>query len=196
MCFTDNEEHIAKKRIGIWEIRQLQFNQSDVSRNNRWHKMHPHILFPEYEESIYIDANINILTDFLFKEIKKIGASFVLPKHFKNLCIYHEYKDVLAGKLDKEELITKELDYIKNAGMPKNYGFMENNILYRRHNDPKIIELMNEWWGMLVNYAKRDQLSLAYLFWKSGIKIEEITFENSRLLTNDFYVFGHKKGRN
>ncbi len=71
ICFTDNENDIKAERVGIWQIRPLQYNKSDVSRNNRWHKMHPHILFPEYKDSIYIDANINILSDFLFNEIAK-----------------------------------------------------------------------------------------------------------------------------
>ena len=30
---------------------------------NRWCKMHPHLLFPEYACSIYVDANIRILSD-------------------------------------------------------------------------------------------------------------------------------------
>ncbi len=196
VCYTDNQEHISRGQIGIWEVRPLQYDKSDVSRNNRWHKMHPHLLFPEHDESIYIDANINILTDFLFREIERIGGDFVLPRHFKNQCIYHEYQDVLAGRLDDAELIERERRLVEQAGMPTNYGFMENNILYRRHHQPEIVRMMEEWWDMLVNYAKRDQLSLAYLFWKNGRRVEDCTFENSRLRIHDFYVFGHKKGRN
>ena len=61
VCFTDNKEHIEKGQIGIWEIKPLMYNESDNTRKNRWHKFHPHILFPQYSQSIYIDANINIL---------------------------------------------------------------------------------------------------------------------------------------
>ena len=43
--------------------------------------------------------------------------------------------------------------------------------------------------------AKRDQLSFAYLLWKNKINIKDSTFENSRLQIENFYVFGHKKGR-
>ncbi len=195
VCFTDNEEHISQGQIGIWEIRPLVYEDSDNTRNNRWHKLNPHVIFPEYEESIYIDPNINIMTEYLFDLIKEKNLPFVQPKHFKNNCIYQEFKDVLHRKLDDEKLIKDELALIKKDKMPKKYGFGENNLLYRKHNLPQIVEIDNEWWEMVKNYAKRDQLSLAYLLWKHGIKINEITFKNTRLDKDNFYVFAHKKGK-
>lgn len=195
VCYTDNQEHINQGQIGIWEIRPLQFNELDDVRNNRWHKLNPHILFPEYEESIYIDPNINILTDKIFKIIEKKNRPFIQPYHFKNTCIYYEYKEVLNNKMDDEKLIIDEYNLLKENKMPKRYGFGENNLLYRRHNLPEIIEIDNEWWSMVKNYAKRDQLSLAYILWKHHIKIKEITFKNTRADKKNFYVFAHKKGR-
>lgn len=195
VCFTDNEADLKAGRVGIWQTRPLQYTASDTTRNNRWHKTHPHLLFPEYEESLYIDSNINILTDYLFRVIQEKDAPFILPRHPKNLCIYSEYEDVLRAQLDKQELILQEREVLQQAGMPRNYGFCENNVLYRRHHAPEVISIMEEWWGMIEQYAKRDQLSLVFLLWKNGIKPADITFENTRYLINDFYVFGHKKGR-
>ena len=195
VCFSDNEEMIKQGQVGIWEVRPLQFNELDNTRNNRWHKLLPHKLFPQYEESIYIDANINIISDYLFKTVKETDKIFMQPRHYQNMCIYKEYENVLDAKLDGKKLILDELELIKNSGMPKNYGLGENNILYRKHNDEKMIKIDEEWWQMVSNYAKRDQLSFAYLLWKNGINIKESTFENSRLQTEHFYVFGHKKGR-
>ena len=196
VCFTDNQEHINQGKIGIWEIRPLVYTESDNTRNNRWHKLNPHVIFPEYEESIYIDPNINILTDKVFKTIEEKNLPFVQPRHFKNTCIYQEYKDVLHRKLDDVKLIKDELALIKKDKMPKNYGFGENNLLYRRHNLPQIVKIDTEWWNMVLNYAKRDQISLAYLLWKNGIEIKDITFKNTRLDPDNFYVFAHKRGVN
>ena len=195
VCFSDNEEMIKQGQVGIWEVRPLQFNELDNTRNNRWHKLLPHKLFPQYEESIYIDANINIISEYLFKTVKEADKIFMQPRHYQNMCIYKEYENVLDAKLDGKKLILDELELIKNSGMPKNYGLGENNILYRKHNDEKMIKIDEEWWQMVSNYAKRDQLSFAYLLWKNGINIKESTFENSRLQTEHFYVFAHKKGR-
>ena len=145
VCFSDNEEMIKQGQIGIWEVKPLQFKELDNTRNNRWHKILPHKIFPQYEESIYIDANINILSEYLFNLVKQSDKVFMQPRHFKNMCIYKEYEDVLNAMLDDKKLILDELEFIKEAGMPKNYGFGENNILYRKHNDEKIIKINEDW---------------------------------------------------
>ena len=195
VCFTDNQQDIAAGQVGIWQIRPLQFTQLDNTRNNRYHKLSPHLLFPEYQESIYLDSNINVLTPFLFEFIQASNRTFVLPKHFKATCIYQEYQEVLAANLDDPQLIEQERQVLEKAGMPTQYGFCENNVLYRKHHDPQVKSLMQEWWNMVTKYSKRDQLSLTYLLWKQGIKPADITFENTRYNTRDFYVFGHKKRR-
>lgn len=194
ICFTDNEEHIAQKQIGIWEILPLQYTNSDATGNNRWHKMHPHRLFPEYEESIYVDANINILTDKIFQTITQSKNNILVPEHYSYNCIYFELKGSMKTHLHIKDKIEKELNFIKTQGMPKNYGFTENNILYRRHNDMEIINIMNEWWEIFNKFAPRDQFSFTYLLWKHNINIEDIIFQNTRLDNLNFYVFDHKKG--
>ena len=68
--------------------------------------------------------------------------------------------------------------------------FLQN----KKHNLQEVISIDSEWWNMVKNFAKRDQLSLVYLFWKNGMKIEDITFENARTDVNNFFVFAHKKG--
>lgn len=193
VCFTDNKYHIAKSKIGIWDIRPLQFDNLDHTRNNRWHKIHPHIIFPEYKESIYIDANINILSNYLFKIVKEKNKNIIIPEHFKNICIFSEYTDVLLSRLDDSEIVYNEMKYIISQGMIKNYGLTENNIIYRKHHDKKIINIMEHWWKMVENFSKRDQLSLSYILWKNNIIPNDISFTNIRFLINDFYIWNHKK---
>ena len=195
VCFTDNQEHIEQKQIGIWQIKPLVYKESDNTRNNRWHKLHPHILFPEYEKSIYIDANINILSDKLFNIINKKNTNIVLPEHFNTSCIYQELNWALNSGIDNYDIISEQYELIKNSNMPKNYGFTENNLIYRKHNEKNVIDLMDEWWYMVSNYSKRDQLSFVYLLWKRQIDIEDITFKNTRIDDESFYVFDHKKTR-
>ncbi len=193
VCFTDNKNGIKQAQIGIWEIRPLQFCKLDNTRNQRWHKTKPHLLFPQYKCSIYIDSNINILSSFLFDFINKNQSIIILPRHFERNCIYAEYDIVLKYNIDDKNIVNKELNILKFAKMPHDYGLCENNVIYRKHNNEKIIDLMNEWWYMISNYSKRDQLSLMYLFWKRRFDMKNITFENTRLDTKNFYVFAHKK---
>jgi len=72
VCFTDQ----PVKHGGIWEIRPLQkVIEGDPVRTNRWHKMHPHILFPEYEKSVYLDSNIQITGPHLESRLQQISAN-------------------------------------------------------------------------------------------------------------------------
>jgi len=191
VCFSDDEALIAKKRVGIWQIRKLAFSAKDSTRNGRWHKTHPHVILPEYDESIYIDGNINILSDYLFRQIRRIDKPIIVPQHQYNLCLYSEYRDVLAAELDDAAVISEEEAFVRGEGMPENYGFLETNIFYRRHNDAVVKKVMDEWWGMIERFSKRDQLSITYALWKNGIPIDGMTLGNARFLSKDFLVFPH-----
>lgn len=70
VCFTDDEKLLAQKRQGIWEIRPLVYAEKDNALNNRYHKINPHKLFPEYEESVYVDGNVDIRSPYFFDRLK------------------------------------------------------------------------------------------------------------------------------
>ena len=198
VCFTDNQNLINQKQFGIWKIRPLQFTEHDDTRNNRWHKINPHLILPEYDESIYIDANINILTDKLFKIIDthKKKKKLMLAEHASTICLYKEFEWVLWKKVDKQEIMEAHLKLLQDSGFPKNYGMPENNIIYRQHNKPEIISLMEDWWYMVENYTKRDQLSLPYVLWKHNILTEDVIyFPNTRVDYKNFCTFIHKGKR-
>lgn len=192
VCFTDNQNDIAAGHVGVWETRPLFFSDLDNTRNNRWHKMHPHKIFSEYAESIYIDSNIDILSPYLFQSIKTIDKPFILPKHPHRTCIYKEFELVLAEFMDDPKRVMKERALIAKSGMPKNYGLTENCILYRRHNEQICVQMMDEWWEMVETYSRRDQLALAWLLWKNKLQIDDITIPSVRFLTNDFCFVPHK----
>ena len=180
ICFTDNQSLIDLKQFGAWQIRPLVFNELNNHFNNRWHKTHPHVLFPEYESSIYIDSNIALRTSFVYKEIEKMNSPLVIQRHFKNDCIYDEAKyAVKLKKLTKAESI-KIIDFLKAENFPAHYGLNENNIIFRKHNDPMVIKIMEEWWLLIRDFCKRDQFSLSYVLWKNGIKPSDISIENIR----------------
>ncbi len=195
VCYTDNQEHIEKGQIGIWKIRPLAFTESDNTRINRWHKTHPHLLFPEYHESFYVDANINILTSKIFDIVKQESKTLMLPEHFNVNCSYLEAKVMLEKNLHDTDKIKDMVYEMRKNHFPANYGLTENNVIYRKHNDPQIIAIMEDWWNYIENYSKRDQLSFEYVLFKHGIKVSDVSFENIRIDIKNFYVYDHKKRR-
>jgi hypothetical protein len=188
VCFTDDADLLAMKTYGVWKIRPLYYAESDNTRNNRWHKTHPHILFPEYEESMYIDGNIDMRTNILFNLIKPEDI-IRIPAHRTN-CIYKEGQVVIKSGKDTAANVQKMIDFLLKEQFPHNYGLNGNGIIYRKHNNEKVIAMMDIWWSYILNYSKRDQLSLSYVLWKFNISPYDITFP---IITNDdanFYFYG------
>ena len=193
ICFTDSRDLLQLKSYGAWKILPIQFSDGTNQIINRWHKTHPHILFPNYDYSIYIDSNINILNSNVFSEIFNKRSMLVLPIHFEQQCIYEESKLVLKSKLATKDSINKIITLLKDNDFPKNYGMNENNLIYREHNNPEVIRIMEEWWDLIYNYCNRDQLSFAYILWKHNIKPSDIAIRNLRINNPDILMKNHKK---
>lgn len=188
ICFTD-QEHL---KSDIWEIRVV--TKCDLSPNmmNRKYKIHPHLFLSEYEWSLYVDSNIAILRNPLELANKYFTKyDMVLPKHFARDCVYEEAKEcVILGKITYEEA-KKQIDSYRQEGFPEKFGLGENNILLRRHNEKKIIKLMNDWWSEINSHTKRDQLSLAYVLWKNGERFNYM--DESPRESDYFFLFAHLK---
>lgn len=191
ILYTDNESLLSAHTYGAWDVRPLEYDRLDPVRNSRWHKTHPHALLQNYDQSVWADGNVNILTDFLFKKIRTENHDLLIPRHFARTCIYQEAAAVKAAGIDDPALVDAEVALEKAAGFPANYGLNETNILYRRHKNPEIVRLMDEWWAMIEKYSKRDQLALSFILWKHGITVESVSFENTRLMKDDFFTLAH-----
>ena len=193
VCFTDSERDVKTGRIGVWSIRPLSFDRLDNTRNNRWHKTHPHLLFPEYEGSIYIDANINILKTEFVDTMRSSPRKMAIPKHPLRNCIYDEYANAFAEFMDSPKAMWQELRMIRRSGMPRHYGLTENNILYRKHGDAEVIAIMEEWWDTISRYSRRDQLSLAWILWKHGISMSAVSFPHWYDAPDTYCVLPHER---
>jgi len=82
----------------------------------------------------------------------------------------------------------KMIDFLHKENFPDNYGLTENNLIYRKHNDSKIISMIEDWWYFIENYTKRDQFSFSYVLWKHGLKPQDIAIPNIRPLVNSFRI--------
>lgn len=197
VLFTDNMKYVKKKKVGVWTVRPLVFNNGTFAEINRWHKFYPHVLFPDYQTSVYIDANINVKTAKLFDDINKISDNAVLsvPKHYKRDCIYEEIDAVAHYELDTPENLNRYKAFLKKEKFPAHYGLGENNVIWRRHHDKKCIKIMEDWWDVLQKYSKRDQLGLFYVLWKNKLHVPYLSDINYRIDTVNFEFRGHNKER-
>lgn len=173
ILFTDNKKLLRKKKVLWWQVKPLSFVADDPIRSARWHKTHPHILFPEYKYSVWIDSNVQIKGSAIYSMIEKhikLKHKIAISLHpFRN-CIYDEANACILSGKDNPTLINKQMDILKKDGYPSHNGLYETNVLLRKHMDPQIIFLCETWWWFIRNFSRRDQLSFNYLLWKKSIK--------------------------
>lgn len=175
ICFTDSKSYLRRKTIGPWQIKPLPYMNSDTTRNSRYPKMHPHVLFPEYEQSIYIDANIVFKDNKIFDAAEQMSRRddvfMAIPPHRRRDCAYDELEECLRIGKDNPEVLLRHKEFLEKEGFPHHMGLTENGVIFRKHNDKRCIKVMNDWWNMLEKYSRRDQLSLQYVLWKNGFSM-------------------------
>ena len=182
ICFSND---IPKDRIGAWEIRKFDGEFCSKQIESRYPKMHPWIVLPQYDYSVYMDANISIASkDFYEQVIKKIESGAILSgvKHPFRDCCYSEGYAVITYGLDKIANVIKAMRYVRQQGLPRHYGMFEANIILRKHSDSKVQRQCERWWEMINKYSRRDQLSYPYTLWKEGITFDYLLpeTENAR----------------
>lgn len=189
ICFTDNAE-LLKNGHAVWQVRPLPFDKGDRVINSRFPKLNPHLVVGEYEHSVYVDANIDIVTNKLFRICEKSSKDIMIPKHNERECLYAEARKVYDLNKDTPENIFKTLAVLHDNGFPQNFGLAENNIIWRKHT-PEIQQIDEQWWDMFIKYSKRDQLSLGYVLWTQNRSFQDMYMPIQQGW--DYMVYKHEK---
>lgn len=174
------------EKVGVWEIRHVDQDHGGSIATSRYYKLNPQAVLPEYDWWLWIDGNIEILDDTLYRCAEKaIESSEACGDEAKSACgVYfglpHPYRDDIADEIlqiHRMRIISyskalRMIDFLyKEEGFPRHYGLLENNIILRR-NCPIIVSFNTLWWEMFKKFPPRDQFTNAYCLWKCGIKPE------------------------
>jgi hypothetical protein len=173
ICFTDNPDLKSE----IWDVRHLPKETEGLTqiKKQRYVKINAHKVVPEYEVSIWVDGNVDVIGNMseLIKSILVPDCSVYVPKHPQRVCLYDEVKPVISMKKDSADNINPQIERYKKEGFPKGYGLLQSNILIRKHNNEDCIRLMEAWNNEVMNGSHRDQLSFNYCSWKNpDIKVK------------------------
>lgn len=168
---------ISAQKVGIWQVRGIPYKNKDNTRIARWVKTHPHLLLPEYDISLWHDANVKVDDPEYFLRINNLIVNNTLiasMDHNLRHCLYEEAYTIVYSNLDDIERVLRGILHIKHKGYPRNNGLCETNCFLRQHNDPRIKQFCEDWWSMIDTFSRRDQLSCNYVAWKRGLNIEYI----------------------
>ena len=163
--FTNNPEI---KDAGVWKVVQIpseQWQGRTERENNillsRKVKMLPHKYLPkECELSIYVDADM-LIKEPLTKLIRDLRKTFFAAcRHSYCASVKEEIQDLLNKKMVDEQQIHQQWQRYVEWGFEDDLGISENGLLIRRHNDARIVKLMELWWKEYQKGCLRDQVSL------------------------------------
>jgi hypothetical protein len=195
LCFTDESF-----KSDTWNVIKSIPIYSDPNRNAKKYKILPHRYLKEYDYSVWIDGNFLITSD--IRDIVERGEYLAYDHNQSNLdprdCVYKEYNAIIQlGKQNKgnfkdnPNVMYNQINRYLKEGYPQNNGLTTNGIMFRNHNNPDIIKLMEEWWLEIKHNSKRDQLSFDYIAWKNNFKIKYIPGDNRQ---NSYFTLNrHKK---
>lgn len=195
--FTDNSDLIRQKKVGHWQIRPLVFDKLTNVKNARWHKVNAHILFPEYEASLWLDANLIIKSKNVLDKIDdylKRDTLMAVPLHPVRTCIYQEANKIIELNIDYPKTVNAEIKFLKKEKFPSNMGLHETCIMFRRHNQIK--EVLDLWWKMIEKFSKRDQLSFDYAIWKHRVDVLPFYKKGTEHRTNGEFLFHYGQKHN
>lgn len=142
---------------------------------NRYCKTHAASIFQKYDYCIYIDGNVQIVSDLelLIERINKYGFSVHSNR------IYDSYTELMITVMSEKttyEKAKQTVEKMTKAGYPRYYGGVECAEIITDIKNRNTKALMDEWYNTYMEFpTKRDQPALAYTMWKNGIAIKEVT---------------------
>lgn len=167
ICYTDDKS----LKSSDWEIRYVQCEQENMALEVRKYKCLPHRFLPEYDISVWIDANIQIqssILSYIEKNMQNTGMLFF--PHYQRNCIYEEGSiNILLHRENTGKIIEQMYEYYSEK-YPEHNGLFCGNFIVREHNRPTIATIMEAWYAELLKHSLRDQLSLPYVLWKNKMK--------------------------
>ena len=190
VCFTDSTHF----KSDVWDIRVVTPYYEQPVRNSRYYKTKPHVFFPDYEISLWIDGTIIVKNDIHYlindhlsdanmacfnhnwtvldpHDCAYYSAEYILHLGEKN---YNKNKSpdrsIEKSYKDNPDLIRKQMVKYRNEGYPEHFGHVISGIVFRRHNEQDCINVMKTWWEEIKYHSHLCQLSLGYSFWKNDFK--------------------------
>lgn len=175
-CFTDSNvpSDSIWKKIDITEF--PEYYELSPTELNRRIKMLPFEYLHNYDYTLYIDGNIQIVSFVTPLIMQMRGKGLGIHYHNERDCIYDESRviNILLSHKVNSTLLKKQINKYKKMGYPRHNGLFANTIIICDNNDTETISLMKKWWLEYKKYPTRDQISLPFVIWENNYSREKI----------------------
>ena len=165
ICFTDNPD----LESDLWKIIPMEESILDNNRKAKQYKLLPHKYLKDYKYSFWLDGTFKIkgsIREYIYKNIRA-NSNMLVVVHTERDCVYEEYKASKIIPRYPRAVMEEQVEHYRSEGFPENYGLGVMGALFRQHNHPDVIKVMEDWWDENIKYTNQDQLSFAYVCWKN-----------------------------
>jgi len=166
VCFSDT----PRSDLGVFEIRPLPFRHADPVRAARYVKTHPHLLFPDHEIAIWMDATIIVACD-LKPHIARVTTTDRpvggIPHPLRH-GIYDEAYHCARSRKDDLVAIAAQVARYLAAGVPKQLAVSDTSFMIWNLRHAAAAEVLDSWWREIETGSRRDQISFNYALWRHG----------------------------
>lgn len=181
ICFTDN----PFLKSDFWDIRPIEDEGLNATQTARMYKILAHKYLSDYDYSLWIDTNIEIIGD-IREFINKYSHTNKLLafRHPQRDCIYEEADECIRLKKDDMDNIIPQINRYRQEHYPEHNGLISSGILFREHNNPDVIKLMEDWFSQILSGSYRDQLSFNYVCYKNNFTYDA---SDSYIFKNEYF---------
>lgn len=178
ICFVRKGTKVAE-RLGVWKIEEIPFDWDDLQLLSRYPKLNPQSALSDASQwSLWLDGNLGITGSELYelcRDLVRRDVKYAGVKHPLSDCAYDECVRCLHDRRDTFGNLLRTVRFMRKMKLPRHAGLMENNVIFRKHNDPDVVEFDRWWWECMVEHSHRDQLThTACLMDTPGLKTEYI----------------------
>ena len=164
VCITDNHE----LKSVHYEVVVKPMEYSDVTKNARKIKVTGFNGIVDYDVAIWHDSSTTIDCSKLEQLIDYGRSNQFSTFHHPRNCAYLEAIACIDLHKDHALRIAIQMFRYFLKGLPANAGLNETTVLVTRCKDHLGSQLQTIWWNEILNWSRRDQLSLSYARWITG----------------------------
>jgi hypothetical protein len=157
ICFTDD----CSLRSKVWQVCTLDSTEFGPMRTAKMVKLLAHRFLADYETSLYVDNTIKLIAPpaQIFQYLRPDGSPMVCFAHPDRDCVYAEAEMVCDVRLDDPDTVALQMSRYRAQGHPEHAGLIAAGMMLRRHHDPSLCAVMEQWFEEVRQYSHRDQLS-------------------------------------
>jgi hypothetical protein len=180
VVFTDNKD----LKVQGWNTIYVS---GEGVRKQREIKILSNKYLKDYSVSMYQDANMRILASpDEFINVVKYKGGFMTAMHPTRTRIYEEGMRICELGKDNPDIVFKHIvNLFEITKMPENYGLFETGVIIR-DNSKEVARLENKWFKYLQLGSHRDQISLPFAKFMTGVDVSTFSAQTRNCFFDRF----------